>query len=534
LTDKKIQELCGQSDNKRVQTGAFFNGLNVLSGVKTMDLIEQALLRAEKEHGRETSHVQLNLSAKTHPSIPVQAPEQRTGPRMNRMTNHPPAVFIVDDEERMCRSLQAILQNSGYQVSFATSGKIALENIRQGSIDLFLSDIHMPDLNGFELLEQIRSTLPGIPVVMMTGDATVDSAIKALKMGAYDYLKKPFEPEVLLRTIENALKQKRLIERTRILDNRLKLSERRFRFMLESTPDLVYTLDNDGRFKYVKDSVAKNFGYRSVDLVGRYYESIVSEEDIQAARWRFNERRTGARATSGLQLRLKPGPRQSDDTSNGFTHAVELYATGVYRKDEANGKAIHRIGTYGVLRNMPRSDNRYEDPSSALNLDEAISKVLRGIGQDLYDMLSSTQGITADLKQKLQPGNLHLDKIMAIETNVKKSQKQARQLLWLSNGANLENPLKETKSDIRKVTFRLKTRKASQVFLVGDFNGWDKQANLMIKDSNGSWETTLILPIGRYEFKFMVDGKWRESFEDELTAPNDYGTFNNVVTVGET
>jgi len=499
-----------------------------------MSLIEKALLRAEKEYGRKASLVQLSPVAKTHPSIPVQVPEQRSGIRINRITNQAPAVFIVDDEERMCRSLQAILQNSGYQVGFATSGKIALENMRQGSIDLFLSDIHMPDLNGFELLEQILSTLPGIPVVMMTGDATVDSAIKALKMGAYDYLKKPFEPEVLLKTIENALKQKRLIERTRILDNRLKLSERRFRFMLKSTPDLIYTLDIAGRFKYVKDSVAKNFGYRSADLVGQYYESIVLEEDIEAARWRFNERRTGTRATSGLQLRLKPGPLQTDDISDGLSHAVELYATGVYRKDGSNGKASHRIGTYGVIRNLSRNDNRYEDPPSVLNLEEATSKVLRGIGHDLYDLLSSTQEITTDLKQKLQPGNSHLEKIRAIETNVKKSQKQARQLLWIAKGGNSEDPRKEAKSNIRNVTFRLKTPKASQVFLVGDFNGWDKRANPMQKHSNGSWETTLVLPIGKYEFKFMVDGKWRESPEDKRTAPNSYGTFNNVVNIGET
>ena len=78
------------------------------------------------------------------------------------------------------------------------------------------------------------------------------------------------------------------------------------------------------------------------------------------------------------------------------------------------------------------------------------------------------------------------------------------------------------------------TNQTSAVFiLVGDFNGWDKRADPMQKDSYGSWETTLILPIGKYEFKFMVDGQWRESLEDELTAPNKYGTFNNVVHVGE-
>ena len=232
--------------------------------------------------------------------------------------------------------------------------------------------------------------------------------------------------------------------------------------------------------------------------------------------------------------RLKPGPRLTDDISDGLSYAVELYATGVYRKDKSNGKALHRIGTYGAIRNMPRNDNRYVYSPSDLNLEEAISKVLRGIGQDLGDLLSSTQDITTELKLKLQPGNLHLEKIAAIEKNVKKSQKQALNLLWLANGGHVEDPRKDTKPDIRKVTFRLKTPKASQVFLVGDFNGWDKRANPMEKIRYGSWETTLILPIGKYQFKFMVDGKWRESLEGELTEPNKYGTLNNIVIVGET
>ena len=90
------------------------------------------------------------------------------------------------------------------------------------------------------------------------------------------------------------------------------------------------------------------------------------------------------------------------------------------------------------------------------------------------------------------------------------------------------------KQKSRKVTFRLKSSKASQVFLAGDFNGWNAWLNPLRKDKDGLWVTTLELPVGRYEFKFMVDGKWRESLEDEPAVPNSCGTFNNVVNVGET
>jgi PAS domain S-box-containing protein len=445
-------------------------------------------------------------------------------------------VFIVDDEERMCRSLQAILKNAGYQVAYATSGESALRFFKQKDVDLIVSDIHMPGLNGFELLETIHSMKPGTPVILMTGDESVDSAVSALRKGAYDYLTKPFEPEDLLNTIENALQQKLLLERTRILDNRLRTSENRFRFILKNTPDMIYTLDPEGRFKYVNESVARTFGYKAEDLVGKHYESILWDEDILDARWRFNERRTGARATAGLTLRLKPGPQKTDESIGGYYSVVELHATGVYRKNKANGKAS-LIGTYGFIRNMKENGNKPEDQTSIPKLEEAISKVLSGIGQDLNDLLSSTQNITIGLKQKLQPGNSQLKEIRSIETNMEKGQEQVRQLLWLANGGNLEDDLKEVKkeikSDIRRVTFRLTTPNARQVSLVGDFNDWGLQVNPMQKGSDGLWETTLILPVGRYEFKFRVDGKWRESRADEFTVPNEFGSLNNVVVVGE-
>ena len=443
-----------------------------------------------------------------------------------------PTVFIVDDEERMCRSLKAILQNSGYQVAFATSGESALKYFKKNDVDLVISDIHMPGLDGFELLETIHAKKPGTPVIMMTGDESVHSAVNALRKGAYDYLTKPFEPEDLLNTIENALQQKLLLQRTRILDNRLRISENRFRFMLKSSPDMIYTLDPNGRFKYVNESVARTFGYKAKDLIGKHYESILWDEDIRDARWRFNERRTGERATSGMTVRLKPGPQTTDNSTDGYYSVVELHATGVYRKNKTSGKAA-LIGTYGFLRNKKEEDNKPEDQPK---LEEVISKELSRIGQDLSGLLSSTQDITIGIKQNLEPGHFQQDQIQSLESNIEKSKEQVRRLLSLTNGEKLAEGSKEAKKevrpDIRKVIFRLKSPKASQVYLVGDFNNWDLWANPMHKEKEGLWETTLILQTGRYEFKFLVDGKWRESKDDEFTVRNKYGSFNNVVVVG--
>jgi 1,4-alpha-glucan branching enzyme len=84
-----------------------------------------------------------------------------------------------------------------------------------------------------------------------------------------------------------------------------------------------------------------------------------------------------------------------------------------------------------------------------------------------------------------------------------------------------------------KVTFSLREPNAREVSLVGDFNNWDAGANSMKLDKDGSWKVSLIFPPGRYEFKFLADGKWREGSKEEQTVPNCFGTLNNVLIVPE-
>ena len=233
-----------------------------------------------------------------------------------------PAVFVVDDETKMCSSLRSILERRGFDVETATSGRTALQIMAKKNFDLFLLDVFIPDVDGFHLMENIFARHPNAPVVMMTGDASVDSALKALKRGAYDFLKKPFEPEHLEKTIENAIRQKILTEKSRHMETRLKASERRFRFMIQKSPDMIYTLDKNGKFTFVNDAAEELFGYKATELLGKNYNRILHKEDTRRALWRFNERRTGNRATAGYELRLKTGPLKNrlDGLNGQRTH----------------------------------------------------------------------------------------------------------------------------------------------------------------------------------------------------------------------
>ena len=115
-------------------------------------------------------------------------------------------VLIVEDERNMRRVLRALLEREGYQVLEAPDGARALEDIAFDSVDVVLTDLKMPQVNGLELLDAICSRDPTLPVILLTAFGTVGSAVEALKRGALDYLTKPFDPEQLVSTIEKGVR----------------------------------------------------------------------------------------------------------------------------------------------------------------------------------------------------------------------------------------------------------------------------------------------------------------------------------------
>ncbi|HID31180.1 MAG TPA: sigma-54-dependent Fis family transcriptional regulator, partial [Desulfobacterales bacterium] len=136
-----------------------------------------------------------------------------------------PKILIVDDEPRMCDTLDTLLSGAGYETHTGTSGKDAVECLAKDCVDLVLLDIVMPDMDGRQVMHYINSQALETPVIVMTGHASIESAVEALRNGAHDYLRKPFEYEELLNTVENALKQKRLESESKEMEKALRESE---------------------------------------------------------------------------------------------------------------------------------------------------------------------------------------------------------------------------------------------------------------------------------------------------------------------
>ncbi|SYZ72345.1 Acetoacetate metabolism regulatory protein AtoC [Candidatus Zixiibacteriota bacterium] len=130
-------------------------------------------------------------------------------------------ILVADDDASLRRVIEFKLKQKGYGIVTVADGAAAVMELKQNRYDLLLSDIRMPGLDGFELLDQSKQIQPDLQVILITAHATVAMAVEAVKMGAFDYLTKPFEDESLFGAIDKALKFKKLEDENRLLRKRL-------------------------------------------------------------------------------------------------------------------------------------------------------------------------------------------------------------------------------------------------------------------------------------------------------------------------
>jgi two-component system, cell cycle response regulator len=187
-----------------------------------------------------------------------------------------PTILVVDDELFFRRLYAEILNEEDYVIQTASSGEEAIARLEEGEVDIVLTDMVMPGIDGLELLRRARSLDSPPEVILSTGHATVESAIHALKNGARDYLVKPFNPEELRHLIRICLEQRRLLDENSLLHKQIRLFLRgqNLAFLLEIErllPEAVNLLRHEmgqGRgfaFLLGKNRVPRIFGMQGVD-----------------------------------------------------------------------------------------------------------------------------------------------------------------------------------------------------------------------------------------------------------------------------
>jgi two-component system nitrogen regulation response regulator NtrX len=130
-------------------------------------------------------------------------------------------IMVVDDEQSIRESLEGILLDEGFRPLFAENGERALVLIKDESIDLVLLDIWMPGMDGLEVLQHLKAQYPELTVIMMSGHGTIETAVRATKLGAFDFIEKPLSLDKVLLSIQNGLKVGQLVEENRTLKEKI-------------------------------------------------------------------------------------------------------------------------------------------------------------------------------------------------------------------------------------------------------------------------------------------------------------------------
>jgi DNA-binding NtrC family response regulator len=119
-------------------------------------------------------------------------------------------VLVADDEDNLRRVLKAQLQRDGYEVHCVADGEAVLEAMAEHHIDVLITDLRMPKLDGMEVLKSVSGRFPNVPVIMITAHGTVDTAVEALKLGAFDYVTKPFDRAEFRTVVGKAIRTREL------------------------------------------------------------------------------------------------------------------------------------------------------------------------------------------------------------------------------------------------------------------------------------------------------------------------------------
>ena len=176
-------------------------------------------------------------------------------------------VLVIDDERDIREGCQRILSRRGLKVILAQDGRAGLEILAREEVALILLDLKMPGMDGMEVLGLIRRDHPQVPVIVITGFATVETAIEAMKLGAYDFISKPFQPDQLRLIVDRAMERKRLIDETEQLKEErqrtlldLDTEKSRTRTIIKTLPHGVAVSTPDGRVVLMNPAFKKLIG----------------------------------------------------------------------------------------------------------------------------------------------------------------------------------------------------------------------------------------------------------------------------------
>jgi two-component system phosphate regulon sensor histidine kinase PhoR len=207
-----------------------------------------------------------SLSTREGPEIMVE--------KMTAFSQSCPAILVIDDEERVREGCRKVLARDGYEVTIAESGEVGLDLIEGRHYDIILLDLMMPSLSGFDVLAHVKALHPDTVIIVISGYATVENSIEAMKRGAFDFIPKPFSPEQLRVLTRKA------IEYTRAMQD-IADEKSRMRVLINRLTDGVMATDSQKRLVLANPAFLRMAGCREVRAVGRLLSEVIHLEPLE-------------------------------------------------------------------------------------------------------------------------------------------------------------------------------------------------------------------------------------------------------------
>lgn len=215
------------------------------------------------------------------------------------------SILVADDEPRLLKTLADLLRSRGFEVSEAHGGRQACEQLHRQAFDLALLDLNMPELDGFQVMAETGRLQPDCGVIVVSGESSFSTVSRALRRGALDYIRKPFDPEELLATVEGVLGKQSLIRAHEMVQSRLEKSEALHRYIVNSSPDIVFMLDETGHICFINNKVESLLGYQPSELCGQHFRHILDDRDVARGTYALQGPNISADNPRVLEVRLK-------------------------------------------------------------------------------------------------------------------------------------------------------------------------------------------------------------------------------------
>lgn len=297
-------------------------------------------------------------------------------------------LLIVDDETRHADSLAMMVSSWGYDVETASDGAKAAGILVTKPIDLVLLDLHMPVADGHKVMDFIRKRGLGTRVIAISGDPSMDDAIKSLKKGADNFIRKPVAPVTLLKAIDESLKRRAREAQAVDVKRKLDMKNNLHRLMFDIAPNLLFLLDARGHFRMVNNVFSKVTGYSKEELQGKHWKALVESDEVERIQHVFEERRTTPDQFPEVELRLKcKEPSNAHPEQKPRTVLVALQSRRLYSLHD-NKKII--FGTYGVARDITHY-NKLEELNKYQEFHDALTGLPNRVLFDDYLSFALTQ-----------------------------------------------------------------------------------------------------------------------------------------------